>query len=266
MANMRLLFCVMLLLGSTSPVVAAPKHRYYFPLLHKPVPCAPPLGESYGTVPRQGAPYKDNRISDANPDFRLSVLGYQPNDAVLNTVAYGGASDLAAPRFRAVFNPPRLPTFASAAQRFNWEWNEAGPPPYGQRTTLAADFPLAVLGLASTPGEALRIGGRGTVINGSGEIAMVLFASENELTVVYGRADTVASGYVLHMLDLCVEPALVALYRAQLDGSGRRATARLPGVKNGQAVARAGDKPVLIAIRDSARFMDPRSLNDWWQP
>jgi hypothetical protein len=73
----------------------------------------------------------------------------------------------------------------------------------------------------------------------------------------------VGEGYVVHLMNFCVDPALVAQYRAQVQG-GRRATGLLPGLRNGQTIGYAIGDSVTVAIRDRAAFLDPRSRKDWW--
>ena len=54
---------------------------------------------------------------------------------------------------------------------------------------------------------------------------------------------------------------LLALYR-RLDQEGRR---RLPGLRLDSVVGVAEDRRILIAVRDTGSFMDPRTAKDWWQ-
>ena len=89
---------------------------------------------------------------------------------------------------------------------------------------------------------------------------LVHFANEQRVTLQYTRDDITSVGYTLHVEQVCVDPALVALYR-DLDRLGR---ARLPALRPGQVFGRARQDQVLVAIRDSGRFMDPRSRRDWW--
>jgi hypothetical protein len=92
---------------------------------------------------------------------------------------------------------------------------------------------------------------------------MVLYAGAEEITLAYYRQDGVASGYVVFLTGLCVDPNLVALYRAQLN-NGRRASGQLPGIRNNQRIGVAKGTEVRIAVRDRGTFLDPRSRRDWW--
>ncbi len=91
--------------------------------------------------------------------------------------------------------------------------------------------------------------------------ALVLYAEEQRITIAYTRHDTPADGYVVHVEQICVDPNLLALYR-QLDQAGRR---NLPGLRLDDALGVALTDAVLVSVRDTGMFMDPRSAKDWWQ-
>lgn len=93
-------------------------------------------------------------------------------------------------------------------------------------------------------------------------VAMVLYASERELTLAYTRQDSVTAGYVVHLLNFCVDVNLVAQHRARIS-DGRRATGQLPGVRVNQPVG-AALGPIIVAIRDRGAFLDSRSQKDRW--
>lgn len=223
--------------------------------------CGLTSGESFGLVGADGV-YKNNRVTDQNADFRLSLLGYAPAGAPLALVDYNGDTDPGAPKFNALFSPARAPVFVRAYQRFEWLWHEDAPAPHGARGGLNVEWPATVMDIATTPGEGVHAPQRAAQIGG-GFNAMVLFASEDELTLAFHRQDGVGDGYVAHLLGLCVDPNLVTLYRAQISG-GRRATNSLPGVRGGQRIGVAAGPSLTIAVRDRGVFMDPRSRKDWW--
>ena len=209
--------------------------------------------------------YKDNRLTDNNPDFRLQVLGYAKTNVALQLVDYSTPGpDPDAPKFTGIFEPERVPVFKAAYERYDWKWNEAAPPPYGSRLGLNKDFAAAVLDLATTPGETLSIPRRGTVVWDQNVVAMVLFADERNVVLTYTRQDTVSSGYTVYMSNFCVEPGLVSAYRAVIDANGRRTARQFPAVRNSQPIGKALGGSVTVAIRDTAQFMDPRSRRDWW--
>jgi hypothetical protein len=88
----------------------------------------------------------------------------------------------------------------------------------------------------------------------------VLFADKDSITFKYTSEDNVVSGYTVHIQDICVEPKLLALYQ-QENAAGR---AELPALTGNQPFGRARASEVLVAIRDTGAFMDPRVKKDWW--
>jgi hypothetical protein len=245
-------------------------YKAYIPRVVNSLPDCPVSSSSaFETIAFQGGPYKDNRLTDENADFRMSILGYSPNpNAVLGLVTYNGTPDSDAPRLHTIFTPARVPAFVQVSTINQWNWNESAPPPYGTRGSLNTDWDKStVLTMRTTNGESLNVPARNAPIN-SDYKAMVLYASENELTVAYFPYDHVLivsslTGYAVHMQNFCVDPNLVALYRAQLS-NGKRSTMRLPVVRSFQRVGWARGNAVTVAIRDGARYMDPRSAGDWW--
>jgi len=245
--------------------------RAFLPIAASSLPACPTTSpNTYAVIPIQESYYKDNRLTDENPDFRLSILGYEPVSAPLQVIYYDGPMDSDVPRFREIFRPARLPTFTAAYKNYTWDWDENGPPPYGMRGPLNndPDFPVNVLDLATTPGEAIHIPARNTPVYSGDVVAMVLYADEDELAITYTRFDHVwhwGGMYAFYLLNFCVDPNLVATYRAQLS-DGRRSTGHLPAVRNDQPVGIARGVSLTVAIRDTARFMDPRSHHGWQQP
>ena len=117
----------------------------------------------------------------------------------------------------------------------------------------------------TTPGEAIYAAERGPQIYSGGFVAMVLYAEEQRITLGYTRKDTVSTGYVVHLENVCVDPNLVALYKAQMDAAGWHATGHLPALRNNQPLGTALGQELRVAIRDAGTFMDPRSGKDWWK-
>ena len=67
-------------------------------------------------------------------------------------------------------------------------------------------------------------------------------------------------GYTVHLVGVCTEPSLLALYR-QLDRDGRGS---LPALRGDQPLGRARGAEIQVSIRDTGSFMDPRVRKDWW--
>ncbi|MDX1523355.1 MAG: hypothetical protein R3264_17150, partial [Anaerolineae bacterium] len=115
------------------------------------------------------------------------------------------------------------------------------------------------------PNEALHLPTRGPDIFGGGFKAMVLYAEVQRLTLGYTRRDTVAPGYTIHLEGLCVDPNLLALYQAQVDGTGWHVTSHLPGLQQNQRLGTALNATVQVVVRDRGTFLEPRSRKDWWR-
>ena len=122
------------------------------------------------------------------------------------------------------------------------------------------DFEVTLAGFQVEPGETIHVPGAGYDI-GRGNQVLVLYGDENRITLKYTGEDTVATGYAIHIEGVCVEPNLLALYQ-QMNGQGRR---QLPALRAGQALGRARENEIRVAIRDTGRFMDPRVRKDWWR-
>ena len=249
-------------LTTPTGVARADGFSIFLPVVLRPNGCPTASAERYDLIAIGGGNYKDNRLTDENADLRLSVLGYAPTSAPLSLVDYNGDTDPLAPKLHGIFEPNRTPVFARAYKRHDWNWNESAPPPYGSRGGVNNDWPVSVIDLEAAAGEGVYIPERGPTIGG-GFNAMVLYAGEEELTLAYYRQDNVVEGYLIHMANFCVDPNLVALYRAQTSG-GKRSTGSLPGLSNNQPIGTARTGIVTVAVRDRGGYLDPRSRKDWW--
>lgn len=208
-------------------------------------------------LPAPGQPRPDTLHGDLN----LSLRGYSPTSAALSLVDYAGGADANAPRLAGLFEPDAFPGISSVYRVNHWDWacGEQGCP-----GSVITDWPVTLMGLNTRPGQPLHIPNRAPEIYGGGYRALVLYAEETRLTLGFTRDDSVAFGYAVHLENLCVDPNLLALYRAQQTADGYRATGRLPALRENQPLGVADGSEVLVAIRDSGAFMDPRSRKDWW--
>lgn len=193
-----------------------------------------------------------DRPAAEHPDLNLAIRGWVPSSYALALVSYGATEDARAPQLDNLFHDLRLPRFTSSQNVNGWDWrtNTRFPPPEPYPT---------LLGLGATPGEVLGTPDSGYDIGG-GYDALVLYASSSRLTLKYTREDNVVAGYTIHLENVCVEPDLLALYN-RMDAAGRDS---LPALRGGQVIGRAAGDEILVAIRDTGRFMDPRSRHDWW--
>ena len=157
--------------------------RAYLPFVAKePSGCAPIPGVQYGTLDVNGPP--TDRPAELHADLNLALRGYEVTSAYLGLVAYGGTPDPKAPQLNTLFGDQRVPAFTTAYRVYEWNWscNCRGP--------LATNYPVTLLGMGVAPGEVIRLPDSGYDI-GSGYEALVLYATEERITLKYTRDDNV---------------------------------------------------------------------------
>ncbi|MBE7553928.1 MAG: hypothetical protein HS126_22920 [Anaerolineales bacterium] len=236
--------------------------RAYLPLIFKPEPSRCPTASSaqFALIPIDGAPA--DHPDYLHGDLNLALRGYEATGGFLGLVNYSGSTDPGAPQLAGLFEPNRFPGISAAYQVYSWNW-ACGP--HGCPGPLITAPPVTLTSLNTTHGEPIFIPERSPNIFGGDYKAMVLYAAENRITLAYTRRDTVASGYSVHLENICVDPNLLALYQAQTNADGWHVTGQLPALKNNQALGTALGGQMPLAIRDRGTFMDPRSRKDWWQ-
>lgn len=203
----------------------------------------------------------------AHGDLNLALRGYQLVSEPRQLMFFEGLTDPDAPQLSGLFQPNRAPQISAVYQVNNWLWNSAdcGGSGHGCSGGLIDTWKVTLVGLATHPGEPIAIPERNAQIFGGSFKALVLYADERQITLGYTRRDTVAGGYVVHILGVCVDPNLLALYRAQNDANGWRTSGRLPALRNDQIIGLAAGEELKVSIRDNGSFMDPRSGKDWWR-
>lgn len=217
--------------------------------------CPATSSRAYTLVPVAGGSL--DHPDHLHGDINLSLRGYTPVDAAATLVEINGPSDGDAPQLGAVVAGGSAQLVAS--YRVNrWDW---GCGEHGCRSGEPVGEEVSLLGLAASPGMPVSIPSRNAEIYGGGYVALVLFADETRLTLVYTREDSVANGYSVHLENVCVDPQLLAAYRSA-NQSGRGS---LPAVRNGEIVGVASGGEILVAVRDRGTFGDPRSRKDWWR-
>ncbi len=240
----------------SSPAVTT---TYFFPLVFRQglTPCSSIPGQSYGSVAPFSSP--TNPPAAQHPDLNLDLRGYTFTNAYMGLVNYGGPpSDPSAPQLATLFSPQRLPTFSSTYQVGVWDW----PPGCNCQNGWITDPTVTLLGMTSTMGEIIHapVSGYDIGLRPTGYEMMVLYATNERITLKYTREDNVVSGYTIHIENVCVEPNLLALYNS-LNASGR---SRLPALNSYQPFGRSQGNQILVSIRDNGSFLDPRSRLDWW--
>jgi hypothetical protein len=225
-----------------------------------PIPFPPIQGASYTSIPVDPY-YQDGRTDYAHADLNLELRGYALTNCAkcgLGLVDYNGSTDSNAPRLAYLFSPPRLPAFIGAYQVYDWQW--LAPPNPGYRGSLLSTWPLTLIWMATGTDEIIHLPNRNGDIYQGNWHAQVLYATEDQITFVYTRNGNAAYGYTVHIVNIWVDPQLVALYEA-CNAAGRY---NLPALANGQPFGRAKAGGIGVAIRDNGTFMDPRSRKDWW--
>jgi hypothetical protein len=215
-------------------------------------PCASIPGESYGTLPIVGRP--TDRPAAQHGDLNLALRGYNITTAARGLINIGGPTDHQAPQLAGLFEDKRTPAIKNVYRVNNWDWGR------NARSGPVTEFEVTLAGFAVTPGETIHVPDSGYSI-GQGYEVLVLYADTNRITLKYTGEDSVVNGYAVQVEGVCVEPSLLALYQ-QMNAAGR---GRLPALRAGQAFGRARGNEIQAAIRDTGRFMDPRTRKDWWR-
>jgi hypothetical protein len=210
----------------------------------------------------------DSYTSTAQVHARVDTpAAYQLVPEFLGLVKFDGPTAPDPPQLSGLFLPNRGPLVSTTYRINDWLWDagQCGGQVDGCPGSLIDDWEVTLVGLATRPGESLSIPERAANIYPGGYIALVLYAADSQITLGYTRRDTVSDGYAVHVQGLCVDPNLVALYRAQNDANGRRASGLLPALRADQVIGLALGDEIKVAIRDKGTFMDPRSGKDWWR-
>jgi hypothetical protein len=232
----------------------------YLPVVLKPEPslCPTNSAASFELIPIDGPPA--DHPDYLHGDLNLSLRGYAPTTGFLGLVNYSGGADPNAPQLAGLFEPNRFPGVSAVYRVNDWNWSCGA---HGCPGPPLTNFPVTLAGLNTTPSEPIFIPERGSNIWSNYKV-MVLYAEEQRITLGYSRQDTVANGYAVHLDNVCVDPNLLALYRAQVSAEGWHVTGQLPALRNNQAFGTALGSELKVAIRDRGTFMDPRSRKDWW--
>jgi hypothetical protein len=218
------------------------------------IPCPTAAwASSYTLVATVGA--VSDRPAATHPDLNVKIRGFGPTGGTLGLVDVSGPTDGKAPRLYTLLVDTGTPTFVANFQVNGWDWT-------GMKSTgPIADPAVTMTAWTTTVGQSIRLPRSGYEI-AAGLGARVLFLDEDSITLKLTGEDNVVSGYTIHVLDLCIEPKLRAVYTdANTKGRGS-----LPGLAPLQVFAKARGDRVRIAIRDTGAFMDPRVKKDWYQP
>jgi hypothetical protein len=195
-----------------------------------------------------------DRPAAQHGDINLALRGYSLTNAHRGLIDVAGPTDYSAPQLAGLFSDKRTGVFTNVYRVNHWDW------PTNSRGGPITDFEVTLAGFKVEPGETIHVPEAGYSI-GQGYTVLVLYADQERITLKYTGEDSVVSGYTLHVEGVYVEPNLLALYE-QMNTAGRR---HLPALRAGQAFGRARENEIRAAIRDTGRFMDPRTRKDWWR-
>jgi hypothetical protein len=97
------------------------------------------------------------------------------------------------------------------------------------------------------------------------EQAIVLYAGATTLTLQFtlrdGPIGGAGSGYTMYLDHIEVNPAIITAYQE----ANRKGRSKLPALAPNTVLGRAKGTMLVIAIRDTNTWMDPRFKKDWWQ-
>lgn len=227
-----------------------------------PIPFPPIPGASYSSIPVD--PYdQPDRIDSQHADLNLEMRGWIQVDKYLGLWDYSGYTHEFPPRLAELFQPNRVPTFLATYRVYDWQWEDPPKTGYPTNPIYRIDAIVSLVRMQTATDEIIYLPGRvGPIYENSGRTyyAQVLYATNDQITLKYTREGNVTYGYTLQITNIWVDPALVAVY-VTCNLLGRH---ELPALTNNQPFGRAKAGGILVAIRDTGRFMDPRSHKDWW--
>ena len=223
--------------------------------------------------PRPAYNHADKNLQD--------LRGYQAappgNAKSFNVLTISTPDSQMPPQFGSIFNPARIPVFSQVYQINNWNW--ANSPAPGTRGTPVTNPPVTALGLQTTQGETLHAPTHArTLSDGLGQgSSVVIFADADSIALHMEPSDTSATGYTVHIINLCTDPNLLALYNTLDSPTGPRYTQyndpgtlhyNLPGLHAGDVIGVARDTEIVVSIVDTGTTQDPRVCSttqfDWW--
>jgi len=200
--------------------------------------------------------------AENNPEYNLNIRTYNRSSGSLGLIDFKHEGDPTGipPQLCTLLEGNFSPNITSLYQIHEYDWNNNKPSSdYVSVPDLLSEY-ASLVGLETTPGQNILVPNSGYDI-GQGYQVTVLYASSDQITLRYAIQDDMFSGgYGIHILGLNVDPNLLSQYQ-QAAAQGRSS---LPALKGEEILGTASGNEVLVAIRDSGSFMDPRWKNDWW--
>lgn len=211
------------------------------------------------TAERSNADMPINGPVENSPEINLRLRGFTQVNEGTNLISRNGNNygldPIMPPQISSLYGGP-IPQIIKTYRIYEWDFqnNKTGAP-----QTATPNYPVHMLGLSATPGQAL-VGLKAGRDIGGGNVFMVLYATKNDITFTHSPSDTLLGDYLFYFLDICVDPNLLAKYQTD-NAQGRN---ELPVIATGQVFGYAGNSDVKVVVRDTMSFMDTRYKEDWW--
>jgi hypothetical protein len=200
------------------PAVSAPitntpviTHSAHLPLVYsQPYECP-----STSTAPWNEMSPRASLITGASrsPDLNMNVRGWYPVAELLGFVQYpyppDAPPDTEHPLHLSNIAGSTAASFVRTYQVNDWDWLGCNCPV----SRNPSPYPVTMLGLRTIPSQPLHIASRDRPVDPRGYTAMVLYAEPGQIALKYTWDDRVDDGYLVHLVNLCVDPNLVALYQ-----------------------------------------------------
>ena len=155
--------------------------RVYLPLVLKPREGCQPIPDVDYTAISVDVDHSQFPDPDAAHDlrFNITLFDYQPVAEYSGWVTDYG-TNTGTPRLVTLFSPAQLPVISEVYML------------YKNGGVRASPYPVSFLGLETAAGQIIHTPDRNAVIDPRGYVAMVLYASEETITLKYGREDGLA--------------------------------------------------------------------------
>jgi len=224
--------------------------------------CPKSSNHSYGSITPQrnidDMPLNSDPVN--NPEINLRLRGFGPVNESTDLISRNGNNyglDIKMPpQISTLFGGP-IPQIIKTYIVYAWDFkNQKSLAPQ----SATPNFKVHLVGLDAQPGQKLYGLKAGRKINSKGDVFMVLYANEKDITFTHSASDTLMGGYLYFFIDICVDPNLLNKYK-ELNDLGRN---QLPVVGPGQVFGYASNVDIKVGIRDTMSFMDPRYREDWW--
>lgn len=193
--------------------------------------------------------------ADLNP---FVVRGYDlhaKSDFRLKYVTYDGPTDNGAVQLKGLFRDNRLPEIIKNYKVYDWNW----------ANNTRGGF-MAAFGLMDVPATGFKVSSNEEILvparNSTYPNVTVVYADTNRVSIKYGDGDSLASGYAVELNNICTDINLLRIYR-----DARKNNKTLPRLKFGDHLGQAlpNSNELMVIVRDTGSFIDPRSIKDWWQ-